>query len=449
MGIPGLLHTSQSQKTVSAVHSPATANSGNRSILSSTSYSRALIKRLTECIASYTAYEQTGTAPLLYIAAWQEDGEDIWYEYASKKFTALLDCELHEIPSLLRGSLIDRRTYREVRNEFSVSKEIKSRNETQESWKELREEGKNSGVVEAYYKVRTKHGKAVWIKDHATVELHQSDNICLSLGFLTIVSREMESEEILQQHHDLLEVIVQGRTAELIQLNKKLKKEVEERKTIEEELNRSNERLQRNLEEIVQAMSLTLEERDPYTVGHQRRTTVLAMAIADFMNLSVDEKNGLRMASLIHDMGKISIPGEILSKPGPLNEVEHLLIKRHPQVAYDILKQIDFPWPVGKIVLQHHEKYDGSGYPQNLAGNEILLQARILCVADVVETIGSHRPYRPSMGNEVALKEIRDNRGILYDPDVVDACISIVENEDFLATSRFRDLPHPSGKSNK
>jgi len=436
MGTLGLRNTFKSQKkAIPNDYSSETGNGGPPNILSSTKYSHALVQRLKECIAGYTAFERTGTAPLLYIAAWKEGSKDIWYEYASQKFTDFLDCELHEIPSFLRGSLIDRRTYRELGNEFAGSKEIKSQNETSESWRELREEGKSSGIVEAFYKVRTKHGEAVWMKDHATVELYQEDNICLSLGFLTIVSKEMESEEILQQHHDVLETIVQGRTAELTKLNKKLRKEVEERKLVEEELSKSNVRLQRNLEEIVQAMSLTLEERDPYTVGHQRRTTMLAMAIADKMNLSQDEKKGLQLASLIHDMGKISVPGEILSKPGPLHDVELLLIKRHPKVAYDILKQIDFPWPVDKIVLQHHEKYDGSGYPQKLAGKEIMLEARILCVADVVETIGSHRPYRPSMGNDTALQEIRDNRGVLYDPDVVDACISVFEDENFLFTS--------------
>lgn len=437
MGTLGLRNTITSQKNSPPVHSSETGSSGHHSILSSHQYSHTLVQRLTECIDSYRAYERTGTAPLLYIAAWKDGNKDIWYEYASKKFTEFLDCELHEIPSFLRGSLIDRRSYRGLSNESSAVKDIKSQNETRASWRELREEGKCSGVVEAFYKVRTKHGEAVWIKDHATIELHEADTICLSLGFLTIVSKEMESEEILQQHHDLLEAIVQGRTAELTKLNKKLRKEVEERKFIEDELSRSNGRLQRNLEEIVQAMSLTLEERDPYTVGHQRRTTVLAMAIAEKMNLTQDEKRGLQLASLIHDMGKISIPGEILSKPGPLNDVELLLIKRHPKVAYDILKQIDFPWPVDKIVLQHHEKFNGSGYPQNLAGDEILLEARILCVADVVETIGSHRPYRPSMGSDAALQEIRENRGILYDPNVADACISIFENHNTLLAADF------------
>ena len=149
------------------------------------------------------------------------------------------------------------------------------------------------------------------------------------------------------------------------------------------------------------------------------------------MGLPEHETKGLQMAGLIHDMGKISVPGEILSKPGPLNDAELQLIKRHPQVAYDILNQIDFPWAVDQIVLQHHEKLDGSGYPQGLSGEQILLESRILCVADVVETMETHRPYRPSLGREAALEEIRRNRGILYDPEVVDACLKLFSETGF------------------
>jgi HD-GYP domain-containing protein (c-di-GMP phosphodiesterase class II) len=178
-------------------------------------------------------------------------------------------------------------------------------------------------------------------------------------------------------------------------------------------------------------MSLTLEERDPYTAGHQRRTTGLSLAIAREMGLAEHETKGLQMAGLIHDMGKISVPAEILSKPGPLNEAELQLIRRHPQVAYEILKQMDFPWPVDLIVLQHHEKINGSGYPQGLSGDRILLESRILCVADVVETMETHRPYRPSLGREAALLEISTNRAVLYDPDVVDVCLRLFQELDF------------------
>jgi putative nucleotidyltransferase with HDIG domain len=189
--------------------------------------------------------------------------------------------------------------------------------------------------------------------------------------------------------------------------------------------------LQKNLDEIVHAMSLTAEKRDPYTAGHQKRTTELAMALAGEMGLCKHQIKGVQMAGLIHDMGKISIPAEILSKPGKLNEVEIQLVRRHPQAAFEILKKIDFPWPVGLIVLQHHEKMDCSGYPQGLAGEEILLEARILCVADVVESIESHRPYRPGLGRDSALEEISKNRGVLYDQDVVDACLRLFKEKNF------------------
>ena len=149
------------------------------------------------------------------------------------------------------------------------------------------------------------------------------------------------------------------------------------------------------------------------------------------MGLPEHETKGLQMAGLIHDMGKISVPGEILSKPGPLNDAELQLIQRHPQVAYDILKQIDFPWSVDLIVLQHHEKLDGSGYPQGLVGEEILLESRILCVADVVETMETHRPYRASLGRDTALEEITKNRGSLYDSEVVDACLKLFGEKEF------------------
>jgi HD-GYP domain-containing protein (c-di-GMP phosphodiesterase class II) len=248
---------------------------------------------------------------------------------------------------------------------------------------------------------------------------------------LTIVTKEMEAEDTLKRHHDLLETIIQERTAELTQLNRQLQQEVEERKTTQEKLKNSYIQLQKSLDEIVHAMSLTLEERDPYTAGHQRRTTDLSLAIAKEMGLPEHETKGLQMAGLIHDMGKISVPGEILSKPGCLNDAELQLIKRHPQVAYDILNQIDFPWPVDQIVLQHHEKIDGSGYPQGLSGKEILLESRILCVADVVETMETHRPYRPSLGRDAALEEISKNRGVLYDPEVVDACLKLFRETDF------------------
>ena len=401
------------------------------SILLSDNYSASLRHRLAECIKCYRAFENIGGAAMLYIAAWKGNDKNIWYEYVGRDFITLFGCEYHEISEVFRKSVIDRRIYKDLNVEVGVQKQITSHDEISNAWEELREEGKKSGTIEAVYKITIGHGNTTWLKDQANIEVYEQDNICLSFGVLTIVSKEMEAEDKLKKHHDLLETIVQKRTAELTALNRQLQQEIEERKRTQKKLSHSYLELQQNLDKIVNAMSLTLEERDPYTAGHQRRTTDLSLAIAREMGLSAHKTKGLQMAGLIHDMGKISVPGEILSKPGCLNEAELQLIKRHPQVAYDILNQIDFPWPVDQIVLQHHEKLDGSGYPQGLSGEEILLESRILCVADVVETMETHRPYRPSLGRDAALEEISKNRGILYDPEVVDACLRLFRETDF------------------
>jgi putative nucleotidyltransferase with HDIG domain len=182
------------------------------------------------------------------------------------------------------------------------------------------------------------------------------------------------------------------------------------------------------LEGSIEAIAMTLEMRDPYTAGHQQRVAHLACAIAEEMNLSEKQIDGLRIAGLIHDLGKVTIPAEILSKPGKLTETEFSIIKNHPQVAYDILKKIDFPWPVADIVLQHHEYLNGTGYPQGLREKNILLEARILTVADIVEAMASHRPYRPALGIDAALDEIKLGRGTKLDPDVVDACLAVFAN---------------------
>ena len=178
-------------------------------------------------------------------------------------------------------------------------------------------------------------------------------------------------------------------------------------------------------------MASTIEMRDPYTAGHQRRVTLLACSIVEEMGLTEEQFDGLRLAGLVHDLGKINVPVEILNKPGQLSETEFNLIKNHPQSGYNTLKEIAFPWPVAQIVLQHHERLDGSGYPQMLKGEEIMLEARILAVADVVEAMASHRPYRPALGIEKALEEIMKNKGVLYDPEVADACLRIFKDKKF------------------
>lgn len=181
----------------------------------------------------------------------------------------------------------------------------------------------------------------------------------------------------------------------------------------------------------IEALATVTETRDPYTAGHQRRVTRLACAVARELGLPADRVAGLRVMGLLHDIGKISIPAEILSKPGKLSEIEFTIIKSHVQAGYEIIKEIRFPWPVAEVILQHHERMDGSGYPQGLTGPDIMLEARILAVADVVEAMVSHRPYRPALGIEKALEEISKNRGILYDADVADVCVRLFGEKQF------------------
>lgn len=198
-----------------------------------------------------------------------------------------------------------------------------------------------------------------------------------------------------------------------------------QRRLAEEKLKQSMEKLGEALEGTIQAMALIVESRDPYTAGHQKRVSYLAHAIAREMNLPPYQLEGIRLAGFVHDLGKVATPAEILTKPGRISGIEFNLIKSHPEVGYEILREIEFPYPIAQIVRQHHERIDGSGYPQGLSDGKILLEARILAVADVVEAIASHRPYRPALGVEKALEEIVRHRGVFYDALAVDACLRL------------------------
>ena len=188
-------------------------------------------------------------------------------------------------------------------------------------------------------------------------------------------------------------------------------------------------------------MSLTIEKRDPYTAGHQRRVAKLCRAIGTELGLDWECIQGLRMAAAIHDLGKIHIPAAILNKPGRLSEHEMAIIRQHAQTAYEILKNIDFPWPIAEAIYQHHERLDGSGYPRGLSGDDILLEARILSVADVAEAISSFRPYRQALGTETAMAELRRGRGTLFDPDIVDICLELFEVKGFDFNVKFFKRP--------
>lgn len=194
---------------------------------------------------------------------------------------------------------------------------------------------------------------------------------------------------------------------------------------------RTIEQLRKSMGAIIRTLVVAVETRDPYTAGHQRRVADLARSIATELKLSKDQIEGIRIASMIHDIGKISIPSEILNNPKRLTKYECAMVKNHPEAGCEIIKEIEFPWPITRIIMEHHERMDGSGYPRGLKGEDIMLEARILAVADVVEAMASHRPYRKTPGIYAALTEILNNKHMLYDPAVVDACVKLFNEKNY------------------
>ena len=246
----------------------------------------------------------------------------------------------------------------------------------------------------------------------------------------------IESRNELENH-------LRDRNAELIRVNKMLKTEVSLRLEEEEMLRKSFAKLERLLDDTIEAITTIVEKKDPYMIGHQQRVSQLSCAIGREMGLASDQMRAIRIAALLHDWGKIFIPAEILRKPGKLSQAEISLVRTHPDVNYEILKKIDFSGSIADIVRQHHERMDGSGYPLGLKGGDILMEARIIGVADVIESMVTNRPYRPALGEEAALKEIADKKGILYDPAVVDSCLKLFAEE------RFKFEPVPSQESSR
>lgn len=200
---------------------------------------------------------------------------------------------------------------------------------------------------------------------------------------------------------------------------------------LEKELKQTYKKLVKFIEGTTNIITKVVETRDPYSTGHQQKVSKLAMSIAQEMKLPQDKIEGTKIASLVHDIGKVNLPTEIISKPSKLIEVEFNLIKNYPKVGYDILKKVDFPWPIAEIVLQHQEKIDGSGYPRGLKDDEICIEAKILGVANVVEAMSSYKSYRPALSIDEALAEISNNKNILFDPEIVDTCLKLFKEKDF------------------
>ena len=246
-----------------------------------------------------------------------------------------------------------------------------------------------------------------------------------AFGVLCVYSGEtdrFDSEE---------EILILEMANDLAYATMSLRNRTEKMQTAEE-LKKSLTQMRHILMQFVTSLGNTTDIRDPYTAGHQRKVALLAAAIAAEMGLSKDQIEGISVMGNLHDVGKIYVPIEILNRSGKLSEIEFALIKAHSQAGYDIVRDIEFPWPVAAVILQHHERMDGSGYPRGLTGEDILVEARILGVADVVEAMASHRPYRPALGIEIAMEEISQNSGILYDPAVVNACLKLLREKNFI-----------------
>ncbi len=241
--------------------------------------------------------------------------------------------------------------------------------------------------------------------------------------------RENLEEEVKKRTQEIIE-----RTDEIQLTNELLKREISERRLVELRLKSSLTSLEATIEGTINTISSIVDMRDPYTGGHQKHVAQLSRAIALEIGLSDEQTQGIYFAGLIHDIGKLAVPIEILVKPGLISKLESMIIRTHAQAGWDILKEIKFPWPIAQIVLQHHERMNGSGYPSGLEGKHILKEARIIAVADVVESMTFHRPYREALGREKAIEELRNKSGILYDSDIVRACIQILEETDFQFT---------------
>ena len=255
----------------------------------------------------------------------------------------------------------------------------------------------------------------------------------LALEAADYIRKPINEIELLARikHHLKLKDLQQNLNNLVEQGISELQNEIKQRKETEKALAQSNIKLQKLTKDTLKLLASVVEMRDPFTAGHQQNVTYLSVLIAQEMGLEEDIIEAVRMAATVHDIGKIRIPIEILSKSRKLLDIEMEIIKTHPFTGYKLLKDVDFPWPIADIVLQHHERLDGSGYPEGLKGDKIKLEAKILGVADVIEGITYHRPYRAGLGLENAIEEITKNRGILYDPEIVDIAIRILKNKSF------------------
>lgn len=342
--------------------------------------------------------------------------------------------ELHAIQTKLQGMVANRTSQLKDAN-MKLRTEIKQRINTEKSLRESEKKFRNIICSNADAIVILDSKGVVHFTNPAAEKLFGSkpaDMVGRPFGFPMVYGERSELDYV---RADGTPGTIEMRTAESEWEKKKVymasMRDTTDRRLMEEKVRRSLMDLQKTMKETIEAMALTVETRDPYTAGHQQRVANLALAIAHEMGLPKERTEGLYLAGVIHDLGKLSIPSDLLSKPTRLSEIEFSLMKTHSQAGYDIVKGIAFPWPIADIILQHHERINGTGYPQGLKGDEILLEAKIMSVADVVEAMGSHRPYRPALGVDIALEEIVKNRGSGFDPAAVDACVKLFREKGY------------------
>ena len=302
----------------------------------------------------------------------------------------------------------------------------------------IRKSVKNDAPYSMEYRILDAQSKTRWVLERGRGILSADKSKALWMdGLLLDITDRKLIENTLSKEIKKAEKARQAMLFMLEDINESARELEMSRQALEE----SHKHLKKSLEGSIEAISSAVEARDPYTAGHQRRVASLASAIASEMGLGEDHILGIHMGATIHDIGKIQLPAEILTKPSRLTEIEYNLVKGHPQVGYDILKGIEFPWPVADIAYQHHERIDGSGYPQGLKGNAICLEARIVAVADVVEAMASDRPYRASLGIDAPLKEIKSGRGKIFDSQVVDVCVNLLTEQGFSLNHDSKETP--------
>ncbi len=360
--------------------------------------------------------------------------KEIWQFAASMCTKWETEGELRQIQVDLE-EMVEQRTSAVIEANRQLEAEIKNRLEVEKALRASIENFRNMITSNADGIIIFDKNQIVRFVNSATESLLEKKTDQLvgkPLGYPAMVGKTTELDIVRRTKTSavaemrVVETRWEGETAYLASL-----RDITERVRAKEQLQRSLNALREIIRGTIRAMAATVEKRDPYTAGHQQRVADLSRAIATQMGLSSETIEAVYLAAMIHDIGKVGTPTEILVKPGELTETEFNMIQPHPQVGHDILKTIKFPWPIAHIVLQHHERMNGSGYPEGLSCEKILLEARILGVADVVEAMASHRPYRPAVGIKKALEEISKNRGVLYDPKVVDICLRLFTEKGF------------------